>query len=200
MEKGIKSKRRILEIAYKLFSAYSYPDVSYSLLEEATGISRGSMVYYFKNKEGIFRAVVQEFLLDSDTVKFEESDLTSVKNLCRKVETLAQARRDAAKEYRIPNPDEANFNLARNAMQFIPEYKEHRREVQAREYILWKRALDASRKSGEVRDDIDVELMASIFQSVNAGQKALGTVVPGGSDPEYLRRLYENLIESISPR
>ncbi len=51
-------------MAFNLFAAYSYPDVSYSLLEKATGISRGSMVYYFKNKEGIFRAVIEKYILD----------------------------------------------------------------------------------------------------------------------------------------
>ena len=68
MEKGIKSRRKILEVAFKLFATYSYPDVSYSLLEEATGISRGSMVYYFKNKEGIFSAVLDEFFYGASYV------------------------------------------------------------------------------------------------------------------------------------
>lgn len=34
MEKGIKSRRKILGVAFKLFATYSYPDVSYSLLED----------------------------------------------------------------------------------------------------------------------------------------------------------------------
>lgn len=80
MEKGIKSRRKILGVAFKLFATYSYPDVSYSLLEEATGISRGSMVYYFDNKEGIFRAVLDAFFYGPDSLaKIKQGQNKSLK-------------------------------------------------------------------------------------------------------------------------
>ena len=53
--------------AFRLFAQMPYERVSFSLMEEAIGISRGSMIYYFKNKEGLFREVVQSFIFGASS-------------------------------------------------------------------------------------------------------------------------------------
>lgn len=114
MEKGIKSRRRILEVAFKLFSAYSYPDVSYSLLEEASGISRGSMVYYFRNKEGIFRAVVNTFLINiGNFQEIPEEDRSSLKKFYHSFVESVKNVRTIRKKYNIANLSEAVINIER---------------------------------------------------------------------------------------
>lgn len=201
MEKGIKSKRRILEVAFKLFSAYSYPDVSYSLLEEATGISRGSMVYYFKNKEGIFRAVVDTFLVDiNDTMEIPESERGSLRAAYNAFVDGIVKMRERTRPYKIKNINEACFNLTRNALQFIPEYREERRKAQEAEYGFWLRAIEASIEKGEVRADIDKESYATLFQCTRMGLFNLAVFQPKAYDPEHLRRLYDVLYSSIAAR
>lgn len=198
MEKGIKSKRRILETAFTLFAAYSYPDVSYSLLEKATGISRGSMVYYFKNKEGIFRDVIETFVLHLGSLDdVPESDMTSLYKFFNAVVESEKKAQEFAAAYRIKNLNEASFNISRNALQFMPEFKEHRRNSMMNEYEKWKRVIAASVQSGELRGDIDVDNMARIFQSVRMGQMSLGIYIPACYDPEELRRLYVQLYTMI---
>ena len=59
MGKGETSRKRILMEAFKLFATMPYERVSFSVMEKEIGISRGSMIYYFKNKEGLFKEVVQ---------------------------------------------------------------------------------------------------------------------------------------------
>ena len=147
MEKGIKSKRRILEVAFNLFAAYSYPDVSYSLLEKATGISRGSMVYYFKNKEGIFRDVIKTFVLDMGSINdIPESEQGSLKAFCNAVVECLVKAQEFAKAHNIKNLNEASFNIARNALQFMPEYRGHRQQQQALEL---QKALELAMKEAE---------------------------------------------------
>lgn len=55
MNKGEISRQKILREAFKLFATKLYDRVSFSVMEKEIGISRGSMIYYFKNKEGLFR-------------------------------------------------------------------------------------------------------------------------------------------------
>lgn len=198
MEKGIKSKRKILEVAFKLFAAYSYPDVSYSLLEKATDISRGSMVYYFKNKEGIFRDVVNTFVLDmgciNDIPQDRQRSIWEFYNaVCDKI---AKSHEDA-QSFDINNLNEASFNLERNALQFMPGFKEHRQKMQLEEFELWKKVMQNSINSGELRPDIDVSVWASAFQSIRMGQSYQGVYLPDIYNAESLRRLYESLYYTI---
>ena len=53
MSKGETSRQKILTEAFRLFATMPYDRVSFSVMEKEIGISRGSMVYYFKNKEGL---------------------------------------------------------------------------------------------------------------------------------------------------
>jgi len=198
MEKGIKSKRRILEVAFNLFAAYSYPDVSYSLLEKATGISRGSMVYYFKNKEGIFRDVIKTFVLDMGSInEIPESCHGSLKSFCNAVVECLVKAQDFAKEHNIKNLNEASFNISRNALQFMPEFRSHRQQQQIQEYELWKKVIGASVNSGELKADIDIDATASLLQAVRMGQQSLGIYVPADFTPSHLRQLYDNLYALI---
>lgn len=164
MEKGIKSRSKILEVAFKLFATYSYPDVSYSLLEEATGISRGSMVYYFKNKEGIFRAVLDNFLFDwGHSNDIPLSARNSLRDFCTQLLENLESSIGRMQAYHIPNLCEARFNIERSALQFIPEFKANMLESQNKVFAIWEEVIRNSVASGELKPDIDPKAIARLF-------------------------------------
>lgn len=201
MEKGIKSRRRILEVAFKLFSAYSYPDVSYSLLEEASGISRGSMVYYFRNKEGIFRAVLNTFLINlgnfqeipeedrNSLLKFYQTFVESVKNV-----------RTIRKKYNIANLSEAVINIERSALQYIPEFRDKKHQSQLEEIKIWEDVIHRSIESGEVREDINVPFVAKQFHSVHLAELYMGIFTENGYDINNLVKMFDNLYSMIKKK
>ncbi len=47
-------KTRILDVAKQEFSIHGYEDASYNKIIQTIGISKGSMYYYFENKEDLF--------------------------------------------------------------------------------------------------------------------------------------------------
>ena len=198
MEKGIKSRRKILEVAFKLFATYSYPDVSYSLLEEATGISRGSMVYYFKNKEGIFSAVLDEFFYGASYVSALPSELrTSLKIFYNAAVNFYDANIRRMKAYQIPNVAEANLNIDHNAMQFIPEFKERELLALEEEKKVWEEVIRNSIASGELRADIDPKETALLFHTMSMGIFYSGAHEKTFPDAEPLRRVLERLYNAI---
>ena len=69
MNKGEKSRQKILREAFRLFATRLYDRVSFSVMEKEIGISRGSMIYYFRNKEGLFKEVVNTFVFNASSVK-----------------------------------------------------------------------------------------------------------------------------------
>lgn len=198
MEKGIKSRRRILEVAFKLFSAYSYPDVSYSLLEEASGISRGSMVYYFRNKEGIFRAVVNTFLINiGNFQEIPEEDRSSLKKFYHSFVESVKNVRTIRKKYNIANLSEAVINIERSALQYIPEFRDKKHQSQLDEIKIWEEVIRESINAGEVRDDINVPFIAKQFHSVHLAELYMGIFTENGYDINNLIKAYEGLYEMI---
>lgn len=192
MEKGIKSKRKILEVAFKLFSAYSYPDVSYSLLEEATGISRGSMVYYFNNKEGIFRAVLETFLFGLGSAhSVPQADRTNLRHFINTFIDRLLEEVKPLKAFRINNLCDARFTIERSALQFVPEFRQSERKVLLEDVATWKQVICNAVESGEVRKVIDCEEMARLFTKICGGWLYTGIYNTMESDDkiEELRRL-----------
>ena len=69
MNEGETNRQKILREAFRLFATMPYDRVSFSVMEKEIGISRGSMVYYFKNKEGLFREILHTFVYRTSSVK-----------------------------------------------------------------------------------------------------------------------------------
>ena len=61
-EIGDESRRRILDAAEELFAERGYERTSVVDIAERSGISRGSIPWHFKNKEGVLVAVVERAL------------------------------------------------------------------------------------------------------------------------------------------
>lgn len=192
MEKGIKSRRKILGVAFKLFATYSYPDVSYSLLEEATGISRGSMVYYFNNKEGIFRAVLDTFFYGPDNLaNVKQEQNKSLKLFYNLLIEKIKENISLLLPYNIPNLSEARLNIERSASQFIPEFKQQLTKSQKENGEAWEEVVRNSVESGELRDDIDIKATAELFQAITLGFFYKCSKDRPEEGMEYLRHLYD---------
>lgn len=58
-EIGEESRRRILDAAESLFAEQGYVETSLVQVAERAGISRGSIPWHFKNKDGLLMAVVE---------------------------------------------------------------------------------------------------------------------------------------------
>jgi len=57
---GKETRQKIISSAYELFSKNSYNDVSISKIAKNAGISVGAFYQYFKNKESLFRYIVNK--------------------------------------------------------------------------------------------------------------------------------------------
>lgn len=60
--KGASNRQRIIEAADRLFHTHGYNQTSFSDISDVTGIPRGNFYYYFKTKDDILKAVVEDRL------------------------------------------------------------------------------------------------------------------------------------------
>lgn len=72
-----ESRQKILQTAFTYFLENAYRGTTYSKLIAATGMSKGALYHYFKNKEELFFAVIDEYFLSF----FRKINWDEVKNL-----------------------------------------------------------------------------------------------------------------------
>lgn len=65
MRNGKSTKDKLLIEAFKLFTSKPYDRVTFADLEQATGLSRGAILYHIKTKENLFLNVVKKLYLKS---------------------------------------------------------------------------------------------------------------------------------------
>ncbi|WP_341365511.1 TetR/AcrR family transcriptional regulator [Yoonia sp. BS5-3] len=61
---AIKSKARITEAARVLFNKHGFEKVTIDMVMEKAGLTRGGFYRHFKNKEALYAAAVQSFLMN----------------------------------------------------------------------------------------------------------------------------------------
>ena len=60
MRKGERTRERILAAAAGVFSEYGYEKASVARICDAVGIARGTFYQYFRDKQSLFHALVDE--------------------------------------------------------------------------------------------------------------------------------------------
>ncbi len=66
--KGERTRTVIVECAKKLFYEHGYEGTSFSDIVEASGLYRGNITHYFRTKDDILRAVIEQHVRDFGAV------------------------------------------------------------------------------------------------------------------------------------
>ena len=92
-------RARLLEAAAQEFSAASYESASLNRIIEQAGISKGSLYYYFDDKEDLFRAVLA-YLSECSEGMFESvpGDLTA-QNFWQRMEDFGERGRQVVRKH-----------------------------------------------------------------------------------------------------
>lgn len=64
--RGEDTRRRILETALDLFAAHGYEGTSTRQIAEGAGVNLPAIQYYFGNKEGLYRAIIEDIVADTE--------------------------------------------------------------------------------------------------------------------------------------
>jgi AcrR family transcriptional regulator len=94
-----KTKRAIFDSAIKVFSNNGYEGATMDEIASNAGVAKGTLYYYFKSKEEIFKYIITEGMgvireqLEEEAQKFQDS-LSKIKVLCRVQLNLVYQNRD----------------------------------------------------------------------------------------------------------
>lgn len=185
------TKEFIIDEAFKLFLDHSYEAVSISQISNAIGFTKGALYHHFKNKEELFKCVVDKYLYIPDAIVDVET--ISLSEYIQ--QTSSEAEKITKKMFSFTLVFSAiNYiSLFTDAFRHYPGFAESKGEFINKEIEKTKKVLENAVKSGEIRNDINTSLVATNFFSINMG--FAGNLLINNSIDDAIRLQKEQLAE-----
>ncbi len=157
---AVGTKEGILKAAIRVLGEKGYSDLSMKDVAEASGFTKPTIYYYFRNKEGLLLAIVDH--VNSLIEGFLERELLSDGQVSASLERIAAAMIRAHRD----NPDFARAHLACHAdsgvKALFPSMMGRFARIEGLMSDLMKRGVER----GEFRKDVPVQILCRTFTSI----------------------------------
>lgn len=193
-------KEHLYAIAFKLFLTKRYDAVSVSDIEKESGMTRGAITYYGKDKRGLFYEVIRHFLIDSQNLDFKLRKRT-FESLSEFIEEYVRSSQETMAKFHqidstVENGSRAYMALILQICDFFPDLHERYLENRNKELLKWIEIIQMAIGKKEIKDDIDVITTSKMFMNVFYGQSYLDALSAGLNTVE-LRLQFQNIYRII---
>ncbi len=189
-------REKILLKALELYLTYGYANVSITDLQAALNMGRGTLYYYFKDKDELFQEVVNEYLIKPKQRALDKmKDTDTVPDMIE----IMLSYLDNLREFRdqIANMSLNTSNvlvILYSAYSRFPDLYKKAHRMYASEYNHWVQSIRNSIRAGVIRGNVPIETTAQMFLHIKDGWD------PGRSGsmnfdifPQQYNFLYESL-------
>ena len=187
-------KDKILLKALELYMIEGYANVSITDLQSALNMGRGTLYYYFKDKDELFQEVVDTFLIKPKQRALERvKENTTIPEM---IEAMLYYLRQLQEFYdQVENKNINTSNVVTvmyTAYSRFPDLFKKARRMYEHELSLWTQAIKNSMRAGEVRGDVPIETTAHMFLHIKDGWDPGRSGVPMNFNifPEQYNYLY----------
>lgn len=192
--KGGASRQKILLEAFRLFATMPYERVSFSVMEKEIGISRGSMVYYFGNKEGLFREALTTLVYGTSSIKaVPEAYRLSLCSFYNYFIEILKREQEKIIQIGIVNINEALMRIENSALTYAENFKEVTNQWFAEEQQIWKIVIENAISTGEIKSSIDTIVFSQIFEDCYLGNSFKGVFQKNGYDIDSLKKSFDQI-------
>lgn len=193
-------KEHLYAIAFKLFLTKRYDAVSISDIEKESGMTRGAITYYGKDKRGLFYDVIHHYLIDSQDIDFKlgKSEYESLGDF---IDEYVRSCQETMTKFHQIDPTVENGSRAYMALilqicDFFPDLHEQYLANRNKELLKWIEIIQIALSNKEVRHDIDIITTAKMFMNVFYGQSYLDAL-SAGLNPVELRLQFQYIYRLI---
>lgn len=95
-----QSRRQVLDAGLKLFSRQGYRATTVREIADAASVSTGNVYHHFPDKEAIFRTLLEEFWVITDSKRYPYMRALASGRFPDNLEQLGLAARDSVRQYR----------------------------------------------------------------------------------------------------
>lgn len=161
------TREYIIDQAYLLFLNRSYEAVSISDLSKAIGLTKGALYHHFLNKEELFKAVIDKYLMIIE-IKGNFDEMTLAEYIKLSYTHLKNVINHMFKEDYNYSPINY-FSMFIDAFRHYSFFAEEKGKLFAAEPEKIKKVLENAIKSGEIRSDVNTSIMAMNIFSLTIG-------------------------------
>ncbi|WP_405163154.1 TetR/AcrR family transcriptional regulator [Nocardia sp. NBC_01499] len=183
-EIGEESRRRILDAAEELFAEKGFEKTSFVDIAHRSGISRGSIPWHFKNKDGLLMAVAERAIARGIPAGQLAAEVASPRRLLDQVGQMMKEH-DTTLLYMVLNEILAGDSPLRE--QYVEFFRRRRGGT-----ADWIQACPAPATPG-TRAEVDV--LAAVINSALLGLHLQWTLDPAGVDYDAAVELLGRLTE-----
>lgn len=188
------TREYIIDQAYGLFLARSYEAVSVSDISKAIGLTKGALYHHFTNKEELFRAVIDKYVIINEICL----TIPGISGITLK-ELMKHTVDKAGEIVNRLHGEQSAFvpisymALLIDAFRHYPGFAAEKEQLLTMEVGKIKDVLDKAVTSGEIRNDINTEIMATNYFSITIGMAQ--NLLHNNSSEMALTALKEQLAE-----
>ena len=164
-------RERILLKAIELYCVEGYANVSITDLQAALNMGRGTMYYYFKDKDELFQEAVTTFLLHPKQRALDKvKDGSTISEMIEAMMYYLNQLKEFHKQVENKNINVSNVvNVMFTAYSKFPELYKKASRLYERELNLWIQAIKNSMRVGEVKGNVHIDTVAHMFVHIKDG-------------------------------
>lgn len=164
-------REKILLKAIELYMIEGYANVSITDLQASLNMGRGTMYYYFKDKDELFLEAVSTFLIHPKQRALDRvKEGATIPEMIETMQYYLHQLRDVHEQVDNKNINTSNVvNVMFTAYSKFPELYKKARKLYERELNLWIQAIKNSMRTGDVRGDVHIETIAHMFLHIKDG-------------------------------
>lgn len=192
------TKKRILNGAFQLFLQKNYEKVTVSDIENCIQLTRGAIFYYTRNKEELFKEVINTYILKSgDTENKIKPDAScSLKDFIDLYVEHLNETMILQQKFGIDNFHRCYISLIYQALQYYPRFDELMNARFQQEYEMWYNIILRAFTKKEIKQDLIVENVAKQFRYLYSGL-SFESSFKYSMDITALKQLYYMYYEQI---
>ena len=186
-------KEQLYHEAFKLFLSKPFEAVSIADIESASGMTRGAITYYAKDKLGLFYSVVKHYLVDTQNLKqkITQTEFDSMKDF---IEAYVNGCQEAMNRFNdvgknVQNASRAYMSLILQICKYFPDLHSQYLENRNQEVIIWIGVLQKAIERKEIKSDIDIMNTARNFMNLFYGQSYIDSLSVGLNTVELRMQL-----------
>ena len=164
-------REKILLKAIELYCVEGYANVSITDLQAALNMGRGTLYYYFKDKDELFQEAVSTFLLQPKQRALDKlKDGALVPDVIDAMMYYLNQLKEFHAQVENKNINVSNVvNVMFTAYSKFPELYKKAKRLYEYELNLWIQAIKNSMRAGDVRGDVHIETIAHMFVHIKDG-------------------------------
>ena len=186
---------KILLKALELYMIEGYSNVSITDLQAALDMGRGTLYYYFKDKDELFQEVVDMFLIKPKQRALERvREGGAIPDMIDAMLYYLNQLQEFYDQVENKNINTSNVvTVMYTAYSRFPELYKKARRLYEHELSLWVQAIKNSMHNGDIRGNVPIETTAHMFLHIKDGWDPGRSGVPMNFNifPEQYNYLYE---------